>query len=214
MTSFVSWLARGARPRCCSPGARGEAPVSRGLAARVADAHRRTRWRVPVGQVRLAWGRSSAPVSPGRRNDVPRPRTRRGRLVRRGVRPGREHGGGGAGARGRRAPGDGRGAFAARRLRGSPTATCARRCACTGAYRPPDSVVAPGRGLGGPPCARGRRGRRSARGGGAAARARGPAGAAGMAARRRARCRWWESRSTTRAAARPCARGSRNGRRA
>ena len=60
MTSLVSWLMTGLTPLLLSAGA---APVSRPLAARVA-ARIADSWRVPVEQVRLAWGRSSARVPP------------------------------------------------------------------------------------------------------------------------------------------------------
>ena len=62
MTSFVSWLLAGLTPLLLTVRA-GEAPVSRGLAARVA-ARIADSWRVPVGQVRLLWGHSSGAGSP------------------------------------------------------------------------------------------------------------------------------------------------------
>lgn len=62
MTSFVSWLLAGLTPLLLT-GRAGEAPVSRGLAARVA-ARIASAWRVPVGQVRLLWGHSSCTGSP------------------------------------------------------------------------------------------------------------------------------------------------------
>jgi flagella basal body P-ring formation protein FlgA len=62
MTSFVNWLMTGLTPLLLTARA-GDAPVSRGLAARVA-ARIADAWRVPVEQVRLSWGRSSGIASP------------------------------------------------------------------------------------------------------------------------------------------------------
>jgi flagella basal body P-ring formation protein FlgA len=62
MTSFVSWLMTGLTPLLLS-GRAGDAPVTRGLAARVA-ARIADAWRVPAEQVRLSWGRSSGTGSP------------------------------------------------------------------------------------------------------------------------------------------------------
>jgi flagella basal body P-ring formation protein FlgA len=62
MTSFVSWLLTGLTPLLLA-GRAGDAPVSRGLAARVAERIAGA-WRVPVGQVRLLWGHSSGTASP------------------------------------------------------------------------------------------------------------------------------------------------------
>jgi len=62
MTSLVSWLMTGLTPLLLS-GRAGDAPVTRGLAARVA-ARIADAWRVPVEQVRLSWGHSSGTGSP------------------------------------------------------------------------------------------------------------------------------------------------------
>jgi flagella basal body P-ring formation protein FlgA len=62
MTSFVSWLMTGLTPLLLAVRP-GEAPVTRGLAARVA-ARIADAWRVPVGQLRLEWGRASGAASP------------------------------------------------------------------------------------------------------------------------------------------------------
>lgn len=62
MTSFARWLFAGLSPLMLAARA-SDAPVSRALAARVAGRIADT-WRVPPGELRLAWGRSSRDGTP------------------------------------------------------------------------------------------------------------------------------------------------------
>jgi flagella basal body P-ring formation protein FlgA len=61
MTSFASWLFAGLSSLLIT-GRAGDVPFSRALVARVASRIAET-WKVPVGQVRLAWGRAAGPAT-------------------------------------------------------------------------------------------------------------------------------------------------------